>query len=235
MKAVNLLPERHRPKRATGGRQGSSYVVLGALAAVVLAVFAYVMTVNSINSSKSDIASAKAETTAANARAEALGAYGTFANVKTQRVTAVKQIADGRYDWERLVRELGHVLPQGVWIDQASATDGAASSGASAAASSDSSGAPSLKLEGCARDQRTVATTLVRLREIQGAQDVQLTQSAKPDASGGTSSSSSSTGSGDCGLTHGRPNYSFEVTVALAGADQQASTKVAPASLGGGQ
>src|SRR3712207_3894059 len=111
MRAVNLLPEKHRPRQATGGRSGSSYVLLGVLAEVVGGVLVYVMTVNSINSAKSDIASAKAGAARATAEAESLGAYGDFAQVKKQREGAVKQVAQSRLDWERLVREVAHVLP----------------------------------------------------------------------------------------------------------------------------
>ena len=37
MKPVNLLPERHRPRTPTGGGKGSSYILLGALGAVLIA------------------------------------------------------------------------------------------------------------------------------------------------------------------------------------------------------
>ena len=61
-----------------------------------------------------------------------------------------------------------------------------------------------------------------------------LTKSDRPDDTGGGSSSGSA-GGGDCGVTHGNPNYSFTVTVTLSQsvAQDTAGTKV-PASLGGG-
>src|SRR3954451_16486562 len=124
MNAVNLLPPKHRPRQATGGKSGSSFVLVGVLGAMVVAALVYVLSVNSINDSKTQITEAKAETAQANARADSLIAYGDFAKVKTQRVESVKQLASNRYDWERLVRELAHVLPAGVWMTKASATDG---------------------------------------------------------------------------------------------------------------
>jgi Tfp pilus assembly protein PilN len=116
VKAVNLLPERHRPRRASGGRQGSSYAVLGVLGALLLALVVYVLTLNSINSGQDQIAVAKAETEQAQSQSRSLSAYGDFAKVKQKRVAAVTQLAKGRFDWERLVRELAHVLPENVWL-----------------------------------------------------------------------------------------------------------------------
>ena len=243
MKAVNLLPERHRPKRASGGKSGSSYFLLGGLAVLVVAILVYVATLNSINSSKTDIAKAKAETVQANARAEALGPYGEFAKVASQRVDAVKQLAGKRVDWERVARELARVLPGGVWIQHASANDGsgaaAADGSSTSSASTSANGTPggaAMTIEGCARDQRSVATTLVRLREIEGASDVKLEQSSQPSAESGTTSSSSSGGStGDCGTTHGHTNYSFQVVVSLETDAMNNAKASVPRSLGGGQ
>jgi Tfp pilus assembly protein PilN len=250
MRAVNLLPEKHRPRRPSGGQRGSSYVVLGVLGAIVVAVLVYVLTANSINQAQTDIAAAKDETARANAQAQQLGAYGDFAKVKVQRVEAVKQLASSRMDWERMVRELAHVLPNGVWIQNASAADSAADAatagaGSTSSASSSSSGAPtadgpSLTIQGCATDQRTVADTLVRLRELQGASDVKLDHSAAPVDSGTTSGSgagaASSTGTGDCGKTDGKPNYEFQAIVSFEpSSDQTDKPGSVPERLGGGQ
>lgn len=252
MKAVNLLPERHRPRQASGGRDGSAWVVLGVLGVVVVAVLLYVLTANSINSAKSDIAEAKADTERANAQAGRLGPYGNFAKVKEQRVEAVKDLADSRVDWERLMRELARVLPDGVWIQSADASDGTGNDQTAAApASTGGTGAPAtpagpqVTLTGCAPDQPTVAETLVRLRTLQGATDVTLEHSTRPDektsgatgggSTGGGSSSATSAGSGGCGESDGRPNYDFQIDVTLDAHVQASSTGKVPASLGGGQ
>jgi Tfp pilus assembly protein PilN len=240
MRAVNLLPEKHRPRRPTGGKSGSSYVLLGALGAIVVGVLLYVLTVNSINSSKTSIADAKAEAQRANAQADALGAYGDFAKVKAQREESVKQLAQQRVDWERLVRELAHVLPNGVWIASAQASDGSGDPAAGAASASPdaSTGQPSLTLTGCAESQREVADTLVRLREVQGATDVKLDHSSRgEDASSGSSAPTSSAAAttGDCGTTHGKSNYDFAVDVALKPDTPGDTAGNVPARLGGGQ
>jgi Tfp pilus assembly protein PilN len=259
VRAVNLLPEKHRPRRATGGKSGSSYVLLGVLGAVVVAVLMYVLTLNSINSAKTEIVDAKAAAQRANAQAQSLGAYGDFAKVKQERVDAVKQLAEGRVDWERLVRELAHVLPAGVWISNASAADspgneqsssgsssssstsGSASSSTSTSTtstsggSSDSSaagGGPVLTLEGCARDQAAVAETLVRLREMQGASDVKLDHSTQPDDQGSGTQSSDT----ECGATHKVANYVFQIDVSFeAPKPEPYKPGRVPTRLGGGQ
>jgi Tfp pilus assembly protein PilN len=254
MRAVNLLPERHRPRTRTGHSNGSSYIVLGGLGAVLVAALVYVLTLNSINSSRDELAKAKADTARFQAQAQQLGPYGDFSKIKTQRVDAVKQLAEGRFDWERLVRELSSVLPKGVWLTNAAAADSLANAGDTQAGSgfnqdsknSSSSGAasnpgvpgPVVTIEGCAPDQTSVATTLVRLRELDGASQVHLDHSTQPNSAGGSSGGSSATGSGsaDCGQTHGRDNWDFQVDVAFAApkpAPYQAGQ--VPAYLGGGQ
>jgi Tfp pilus assembly protein PilN len=244
MNAVNLLPAKHRPRQATGGKQGSSFVLLGVLAAVVVAVLVYLMSVNSINDSKTKIADAQAEAARASAQADALGAYGNFAKVKQDRVTRVKQLAQGRVDWERLLREIAHVLPTGVWVTKADASDtpdeasaggtGSAPAAPGASATTASATAPSITLQGCAPSQPAVAATIVRLRHLQGASDIELDHSTRPESAGASSGSGSS--STDCGTSHGSTNYEFQVKVTLESPKPApyVSGKV-PASLGGGQ
>lgn len=236
MNAVNLLPAKHRPRQATGGKQGSSVILIGVLGALVVAVLLYVVTVNSINNSKSEIAQAKAEAQQANAEADALGPYGNFAKVKQDRVASVKKLASDRMDWERLLREVAHVLPTGVWVTKADAQD--ASGGSSTASpSGGTSGAPTaqpqITLAGCSWSQPAVAETIVRLRQLDGATDVSLDHATRPASSGDSGSSGAA---GGCGMHNGQPNVEFQVSVALAGSADPADTvgKV-PASLGGGQ
>ena len=236
MRAVNLLPEKHRPRKATGGQSGSSYVLLGGLAAVVAAVLVYVLTVNGINDSKTAIAEAKAETARANATTDQLGAYGDFAKVKEQRASAIKTIAQGRADWERLVRELSVVLPDGVWLNTVSADDGSGSGGAGGSASGGApagpggapsapapgaagaaSGAVTATINGCADSQSKVAVTLVRLRQMQGATEVSLESSTRPE-----------TNAEPCG-----DNWEFTATATFAPEQGDAAAGV-PDRLGGG-
>jgi hypothetical protein len=207
--AVNLLPAKHRPRTPTGGQQGSSYIVIGVLGAVLLMALTYALTVNGINDKKAGVARTKAETAQAKKRAEELAPYGNFIQIKQQRVDSVKSKAVGRIDWERLARGLGAVLPTGVWLTkaEASATGQEGGSGAPAPAAAPPAPAPApgagangaaptaappvdddapvqapkLILHGCAPNHVSIATTLVRLRHLPAVTDVSLVHAAKPE------------------------------------------------------
>jgi Tfp pilus assembly protein PilN len=259
MRPVNLLPASDRRHRVSARRlEKSSFVVLGVLGALLLGVLFYVSTANKITSDKSDIAKAKEKTRAAEARAQALGPFAQFAQVKETRVKSVQQLAEQRFDWERMMRETALVLPSGTSISTMdasttgegdSSTSGPAASSSSSGSSSSSAtatgtGAPSMHLTGCAKSQPDVATLMVRLRALHDVDDVTLADSEKGETSSSSSSSSSGTtssgssdsassGAADCtGL------YKFDVTVtfkpAATGGDKGSDLKRVPGRLGGG-
>jgi len=242
MNAVNLLPAKHRPRRPTGGQQGSAYVVVGILGGLLVMVVLYVLTVNAINSRKTQVATANAETAAAQARVSALAPYGDFSKVKEQRVQSVRGLATGRIDWERLTRGLARVLPNDVWLTSASASATGTPSAPGSTGSSSSStpaspqgaantGTPQVELVGCAPSQAAVAVTLVRLRELAGAQNVQLNEITRQDA--GTTGSTGGTSTSDCGTIHGKTASRWDATVSFNPTAGTSSTGV-PKSLGGG-
>jgi Tfp pilus assembly protein PilN len=225
---------------------------------VLIGLLVYVLTLNSINSSKTEIGQAKADAARLTAQANSLGPYGDFAKIKTERVQSVEQLAQGRFDWERLVRELAHVLPSDVWLVNASASAsgtptpaaGGAATPAPATAAAPATGAasagagPTLTIQGCARDQSQVAVTLVRLRELQGATDVTLEHSTAGDDAASSSSAATTptptpsptgttTADTGCGTTHGKGNYSFQADVSFATPAGPTPGKV-PNRLGGG-
>jgi Tfp pilus assembly protein PilN len=213
-------------------------MVVGVLALFLVAVFAYVMQSNKITKAENDVVVAQQKTAEARAKTQQLGPFGNFAQVKEQRVASVRQLAQDRFDWERSVRELAHVLPDGVWLRDfaaaATPADGAATSGGTTTATG-----PAMKLHGCAQKQPQVAVMLVRLREMQGVTDVKLTDSTrgadlKPSA--GTATSDSAQASDDCGTHNKRGNFEFNAVVEF---EQPAPTPAAqagktPVRLGGG-
>ena len=238
MRPVNLLPPKHRPHQPTGGKSGSSYMVLGVLAIFLAAAVAYVLESNKITTAKSDIAVAEQKTAEARAKAQQMGPFANFAQIKQQRVASVKQLADGRFDWERSVRELAHVLPQGVWLRD---FDASVNPGTDAAGTGETAWAgPSLKLHGCAQKQPQIAVMMVRLREMQGVHDVKLTDSIRgddPDKSQAAATGDSAAADTDgCGAHNQRGNYEFNASVEFeqskpAPADEAGKT---PVRLGGG-
>lgn len=215
MRPVNLLPPSQRIKSG-GGRPGSAYIVVGVLAAALVAVVMFVLTANQVTSKQDELAKAKDATAVAQARVAALGSFGDFAQIKQQREASVSQLAQARLDWERLMRELSRVLPENVFIDS---LDAAVSGGATGPSGANS---PSVKLSGCAPSQPDVATLMVRLRRLHTANDVKLTDSTRVEDGGGSGS-----GAG-CGA-----GYAFTVIVTLEPAPAAATEKV-PAHLGGG-
>jgi len=233
VKPVNLLPQSARPYVSSGGKSTSSYALLGVLALLVVAAVVYVSTANKITTRKDQIQTAQTEQAQAQQKAASLQAYGTYSQIASTRIATVAQLAVGRIDYERLMRETALVLPSGVWLDSLDAEAGTGTSTSTAATpgSATGTGAPTVHLNGCAKTQDAVAATLVRLRAIHGSDDVDLNSSAKPI---GTAAGSGGDGSaaGGCGN-----NYAFDILVNLDAAKVNAAgdygTKV-PKSLGGG-
>jgi len=106
MRAVNLLPQAHRSGPRPGAPTGGAYIVLGVLGLLLVLVLAFTLTANQANARKTQAATVKAEADRADAQAKQLGAFGSFASVKATRTASVKQLATGRFDWERFLREL---------------------------------------------------------------------------------------------------------------------------------
>jgi Tfp pilus assembly protein PilN len=237
MRPVNLLPPKHRPHQPSEGKSGGSYIVLGVLAIFLGAIVVYVLESNKITTAKSDIAVAEQKTAEARAKAQQMGPFANFAQIKQQRVASVKQLADGRFDWERTVRELAHILPEGVWLRD---FDASVAPSANSSGSSDGSAwaGPSIKLHGCAQKQPQVAVMLVRLREMQGVHDVKLTDSTRgedptDDQAGGDSASNDVD---SCGTHKLRANYEFNAVVEFEQAKPAPAPNAGetPVRLGGG-
>jgi Tfp pilus assembly protein PilN len=237
MRPVNLLPEGQRPRGAGDNTGNGPKIAIGVLAALLVMVAGYVFTVNQVNSRETEIAETQAAADKAQARAAALAPYAELAAIKQSRTASVTELAGGRFDWERLMREIAMVLPNGTWLQTVTAglgpQDGSGSPPEPGATEADAT--PTVKLEGCAPSQPAVATLLVRLRKLNGVTDVQLGESRRDDADGGTGSGSvSEPASGtSCG-----DNFTFNATVTfetpLATAVGSNVDRV-PASLGGGQ
>jgi Tfp pilus assembly protein PilN len=215
---------------ASGKAGGGSYVVIGVLAVLVLAVAGYVLTTNNITSHKNQITQAQAETQAAQAKSAGLEKYGQFSQVAAARVQSVGSLAINRIDYERLLRETSRVLPGGVWINSLDAEASGGSTQTSSTSSTTPSTNPTVHLIGCAPSQKSVATTLVRLRAIHGSDEVQLNDSGKALSLSSTAGAQPG-GGGDCGT-----NFAFDIIVNLTNqvtgfGDQ--GQKV-PSTLGGG-
>jgi len=244
MKRMNLLPPELRPRE--GARRGSSYMVVGALFASVVAMLVYGIVIGGVRSDETELASLKDETQQANARAEALRPYGEFAAMKDQRERSILAVADTRFDYDRLTRELTRILPEDVWVGHLQVAPAPPEQEVLEAGADSATGSlappPAMTVSGCAPSQDIVADTLDRLRALTGATNVTLGSSRQSD---GTAAAASSTrkpylvsGAGtdtECGQA-GRPRVAFDtiVTLTAPGGANVAQPVTTPTSAGAG-
>ena len=205
MRAFNLIPadERGGTGSGPGKSAGGAFVVLGLLG--VLAIFAllYGEARHQISSQRSEVATLTAQAEGAQAQAARLAPYTSFMVLHEQRVQAVDQLVDSRFDWAHAFHEFGRVLPKDASLASISGTIGAATAasatptptppaaGATAATSATVASAtppgsvPTFTLSGCATSQAEVALTIDHLRLIDGVSEVTLQSSTKGTGGGG--------------------------------------------------
>lgn len=192
MRPVNLIPPEERRGEHAPLRTGPLvYILVGALVLALAGITAMVLTDNQISERKSELATLEREDAAAAAKATRLAAYTQFRQLSEQRVATVQSLADSRFDWERVMRELALILPGDVWLIDLTATaapgvtlggegGGGGESGLRAAASG-----PALELNGCAAGQTAVASFVTALKDIDGVTRVGIQSSELPSAQSG--------------------------------------------------
>jgi Tfp pilus assembly protein PilN len=228
VRAVNLIPSDQRRATPTGKASGAAYVFVGVLAVLLAMAVTYVLTSNKVNENETTAAEAKQQADALEAEAARLGSFTNFAAIKDQRLGAVMATAQTRFDWERLMRELALIMPEGSWLRTTSASvlGEESPSGEAATPTAGVALSPSATFVGCTRKQSEVATLMVRMRQLHRATDVKLNQSAKETTDGEASLDS-------CGRL-----YQFDVTVsfepATPAAEAPRGSARVPVSLGGG-
>lgn len=183
MRPVNLIPPDMRRGDSAPLRTGPlAYIVVGALALVLIGVTMLVLASNEVSEKKNELVTLKQEDAAAKARAEALAPYAQFQAMSQQRVETVSGLADSRFDWPRVMRELALVLPDDVLLTDLAAgaapSEGAAGEGPSGVLG------PSLDLTGCTTDQDAVARFVTSLKDIDGVTRVGLQSSATAEGGG---------------------------------------------------
>jgi Tfp pilus assembly protein PilN len=217
MRPVNLLPSDLRQGAQAPMRTGAiPYVLVGALAAILAGVALLVLTGNQISERKTEVAQLKREDAVAVQEARRLAAYTQFQTLHEQRLATITSLADSRFDWERVMRELSLVLPHDVWLTEL---------GASASAQSDSGGSggglrgsiagPALSLSGCATGQEAVAAFITVLKDIDGVTRVGVESSELPSEEEGSGSSGESGGSGGGNCQTRNFIASFQIVVAF--------------------
>lgn len=196
MRPVNLIPAEER-RRERRGSKGSPLplMVVGLLGVLLAGVTALTLIGNGISDKESEVASLEATEAETSARAESLAAFTNFDQLSSARVDTVTSLAQSRFDWERVIRELTLVLPEKVWLTSLIGTVSPAvtvSSGESVSLRAEVPG-PALELVGCAPSQRDVASLISAIGDIDGVTRVTAGRSEKPlDSAGDTGSSGDS-------------------------------------------
>jgi Tfp pilus assembly protein PilN len=202
MRPVNLIPREERRGERAPLRVGKlAYVLVGGLVVALIAVTATVLVGNQVKDREAELASLEQQELAATQQAEALAPYAEFASMSQARIATVTSLAQSRFDWERVFRELALVLPDDVWLTSLTgAVGGAAGSGDGAAAVDAAIAGHSLAISGCAEGHESVAGFLEALKDIDGVTRVGLVKSALPEdsTSGGGSAGGGSDGGGEC-------------------------------------
>lgn len=209
MRPVNLIPpEDRRGERAPMRTGPLAYVIVAVLAVALVAVTATVLIGNQISDRKVEKANLEAQVADAQAQAERLSSFADFASMQQAREQTVSSLAQSRFDWERVLRELAIVIPSDVWLTNLSASvsaDAAESTTSTSTSSSSSSVGtegivgPSLEIQGCAEGHEAVARFLASLHDIDGVTRVTVLSSDRVDsATAATGSQTTATGGQGC-------------------------------------
>lgn len=189
MRPINLIPEeeRRRSRRdPSASRNPLAYLIVGALAIVLVAVVMFVLTSNTVSDREGEVATLQAEKAVATAKAEKLTAYASFQAVAEQRTSTIADLANSRFDWVRVIKQLALTLPSNVYFATLSASAGGGEGG------SEGITGPSLEIAGCAPGQNAVAGFVASLKEIDGVTRVELKQSQLSAAGEGSTNGASS-------------------------------------------
>jgi Tfp pilus assembly protein PilN len=193
MRPINLIPPEERRGEQAPLRSGPlAYILVGALVVVLAGVTALVLTGNQISEREDEVAKLKSEDAAAAAKALKLAPYTQFRNLSEQRVETVASLADSRFDWERVMRELSLVLPSNTWLTSLSAS--ATGSGGEGGDALGAAG-PALQLSGCSTGQEAVAGFVTALKDIDGVTRVGVQSSELGVKSSGEGGGGGSSGS----------------------------------------
>ena len=231
MKAINLLPPDLRgtpnpaaPKAVAAPQEPGgigAFVVLGALAACVAALAAYVLTTNTVNDRQAQLEAVTAQAEATTAAVNRLKPYADFQALAETRIQTVKDLASSRFDWEQALRDISRAVPADVTLSELKGTISGGTGGGSAIRAAIA--APAIELKGCTDGQKEVATLLARLRNVDGVTRVSLNKSLKPDKSQTTAGASPIAGGTGAAACAGKRPPSFEIVMFFEGTDVPAS------------
>jgi Tfp pilus assembly protein PilN len=232
VRPVNLIPAEDRRDGNAPLRTGPlPYVLLGGLVVLLLGVVALVLAGNKVSEREGEVAKLEREDARAAVKAQRLAAYTEFRAISEQRVATVSELADSRFDWERVMRELALILPDNVWLVSltASAAPGVGVEGGGG----DSSGmrsavpGPALELSGCAKGQKGVAGFVTALEDIDGVTRVGVQSSELPEKVSGGEGGGDDSGD-ECRTRNTIAKFAIVVAFDAAPVTESASGEAAP-------
>ena len=195
MRPINLIPREDRRHDGGPARTGPvAYILVGSLAVLLIGVVMLVLTSNTITDREGEIESLESQKVTVSAETARLTPYVSFQQVAQQRIEAVTTLADSRFDWERVIRQLAYIVPPGVLFKNLTASV-AGGEGTLPVAG------PSMTISGCAPGQDTVAGFVASLKLIDGVTRVGLQHSGNPPEEEGSAA--------------GCPAFEFQLTVAF--------------------
>ena len=237
MRPVNLIPHDERRGGHAPNRTGVlPYILVGALAVAVLAVSAVVLTGKQIDDRTAEKASLEAQVAETTAQANALAPYTSFATLSQARSATVTSLAQSRFDWERVMRELALVLPDDVWLTGLTGTVSPETGLSTTATDDPSITGPALSITGCATGHDAVAGFLEALKDIDGVTRVGIGSSERGAAGGTAAGGGGSANTTDCKtrsfITQFTITVAFDNVAAAATAAPAAPAAPAPSSEG---
>lgn len=206
MRPVNLIPPEDRRGDHAPLRSGPlSYVVVGALAVVLLAVTMLVTTSNNIADGEAEVDQLEADLESATVEAGDLAPFTEFAQLRSTREATIASLAQSRFDWERVMRELALIIPEDVTLTN---LNGSAVANADGSIATEEIGAPNLTVSGCAASHDSVAKFVATLEDIDGVTRVGLARTEAVEQEAGSASTVG--GSDLCGDAN-----TFDVSIAF--------------------
>jgi Tfp pilus assembly protein PilN len=226
MRAVNLIPaeERKGAGGAAGRSGGAAYILLGAMAALVLMLAAWGLASRQVTHRRSELANVTRSADAAEAKANALASYTQFSALSQTRLSTVTSLAEGRFDWAHVMHEMARVIPSNVWLSSFTGSASGAASGGGGSVPASTSGGPSAQLSGCTTSQKSVVRLMAQLRLIDGVESVDLTSSDKSGSSGGSG--------GGCSSHDGYPTFAIGISFKPVSSATPAAAAATPSTTG---
>ncbi|MEJ7785767.1 MAG: PilN domain-containing protein, partial [Solirubrobacteraceae bacterium] len=187
----------NRHERSARSRPPVIAQVGGAMLAVVLAAIVYLVVIsNQVSSDRERLGQISAEIVGAEKKTAALKPYDDFAKAAAKRHDAVASVAKNRFKWDRTLTEIAQVAPDNVWLTKLDGTLAPATAAVGAPGTVTGALTPSLKLAGCAANERNVPAYIDRLHLMTGVTEVGFSRAEKLDKK--ADGAAVAGGGGDC-------------------------------------